>query len=340
MMAAAGMTAAALGTAVGPGTAPIHVQRAAAVSVADETAPEVDHSTVTVRPASGTTEPSLSGVDRPVSAVPDSTATTSTNASTTTTVATTTTVPFRAAGVTLPAADPNDTVPVVPGPTTPTAATPPQRPPTAPATAVPTTQAPTAPPTTPATTASSAPPTTAAPAVRSYLLGSSAAGNVASQLVLPLLARAPLNSALPNLDTDRDSDPGRMLRKDSILSLLNTQNMQRFRLDPAGKVEINGSVSVTLFAAARRLDDESVQTQAALVDCVDGGLCSIFARQTINFEGDDHFRPRTFDFGRQTRTLAASHNLELWIVVTSGSDHDMWMAYDTVGFESALTITG
>jgi hypothetical protein len=46
----------------------------------------------------------------------------------------------------------------------------------------------------------------------------------------------------------------------------------------------------------------------------------------------------TFD-GTQLRTFAVDHHLQLWIVVTKSSQRDMWMAYDTVGYESALTIT-
>jgi hypothetical protein len=48
--------------------------------------------------------------------------------------------------------------------------------------------------------------------------------------------------------------------------------------------------------------------------------------------------PVTFD-GTQLRTFAVDHHLQLWIVVTKSSQRDMWMAYDTVGYESALTIT-
>ena len=96
-----------------------------------------------------------------------------------------------------------------------------------------------------------------------------------------------------------------------------------------------------MYVAAKDLRPDSVQVQATLLDCVDLlGLCNSFATATVNFVGaDNQFTPVSFDFGSQTRTLSASHNLELWISVPPASAHELWMAYDTTGLESALTIT-
>jgi hypothetical protein len=150
-----------------------------------------------------------------------------------------------------------------------------------------------------------------------------------------------LNSTLPNLDTDHDSSPGRFLKRSSGFALGNTDKLQRFRLDPAGTIRLSGPTSLAVFLAAKDFRTDDVQVQATLADCADAnGLCSTFATATVEFTGtDNQFTPVTFDFGSQTRTVAASHNLEVWIIVTSASGHDMWMAYDTVGLESALTIT-
>ena len=120
-----------------------------------------------------------------------------------------------------------------------------------------------------------------------------------------------------------------------------TDKLQRFRLDPAGTIRLNGPTSLVLFAAARDFHADRVQVQATLLDCADIlGLCSTFATATVTFTGTtNQFVPVTFDFGSQTRTVDSSHNLELRIVVPSASERDMWMAYDTIGFESALNIT-
>jgi hypothetical protein len=159
--------------------------------------------------------------------------------------------------------------------------------------------------------------------------------------VLPLVARAPLNSVLPNLDTDHDSSTGRWLKRSTGFSFGNTDKLQRFRLDPAGTISLNGPTSLVVFVAAKGFQTDDVQAQATLFDCVDAsGQCTQFATQTVDFTGTaSGFAGVTFNFGSQTRTLAASHSLEVWIVVTQDSDHDMWMAYDTTGLESALNIT-
>jgi hypothetical protein len=125
--------------------------------------------------------------------------------------------------------------------------------------------------------------------------------------------------------------------QNGTLWLLDTADkLQRFRLDPAGSLQLNGRVSLVLFAASKDFQNHSVQAAASLVDCVDGGSCNVFASTTVNFTGGGDFTPQTFDFGSQSRTLAPSHNLELWVIVTSG--RDMWIAYDTIGYESSLTI--
>ena len=103
---------------------------------------------------------------------------------------------------------------------------------------------------------------------------------------------------------------------------------------------MGGPVILHLYAAAKNFRVDRVQTQAAIVDCVDVlGICNVFATATVTFTGaDNQYTPLTFDFGSHTRTVPASHHLELWIVVTTGSARDMWMAYDTAGYESALTL--
>jgi putative nucleotidyltransferase with HDIG domain len=182
--------------------------------------------------------------------------------------------------------------------------------------------------------------TTAPPSPVTYLLGSSAAGDVVSQELLPLVQRAPVNTVLPNFDTDRDHDPGLKLKNDGEFVLDHPDRIQRFRLDPATAITIDGRVTLELYAAARDLKVDEVQAAAALVDCPDGSTaCTVFATSTVDFVGQlDRFSMLTFDFGNQTRSIPASRNLQVWIISTMDSKHDMWLAYDTVGYESTLTL--
>ena len=363
LMAAAGMTAAALGTAAAPNTDSHRPSSQSAAETVVDAAGEPDHSTVTVSVPTGaphqTAEPgvtSLGGVSQgesTASTTPVATTQPTTATGTNPQVRTSTTVPGNVVDQTVPIsrnptspthAPTTTAVPRSPSPSTspsvpsttaapPTTPSPPPTPP--PTTSPPTTPPSTAPPTTP--------PTVPPPPVGRYLLASSAPGDVASQSVLPLVSRSPLNSVLPNLDTDHDGSPGRLLKRNTGFGFGNTDRLQRFRLDPGGSIRMNGPTSLVLFAAAKDFRNDDVQAQATLLDCVDLlGLCNTFATATVEFTGtgtDNQFAAVTFDFGSQTRTVLASHNLEVWIIVTSASGHDMWMAYDTTGLESALTIT-
>jgi hypothetical protein len=174
-----------------------------------------------------------------------------------------------------------------------------------------------------------------------YYLGSSAAGDVVSQDVLPLVTRAPLNASLPNLDSDRDNKVGLKLKNDGTFVLGNPDKIQRFRLDPAATLELNGSVDLLLYAAAKDLKADDVEAAAALVSCPDtAGPCTVFATDTVAFVGAiGRFSPITFDFGSQNRAIPTSQNLEIWIIDTKVSKHDMWIAYDTTGLRSVLTLS-
>ena len=190
----------------------------------------------------------------------------------------------------------------------------------------------------PPTTTTLPPTTTTSPSpppVSVYLLGSSGVGNV-TQTVLPIVARAPLNATLP--DFDSDGDLGLTLTKGFLIFPGTTQ---RFRLDPSTTIQLNGPASLSLYAAARNLNAVDVQVQIVLLDCPDGnGSCTQLVSRTRNFTGTaGAFTAQSFDFGSLSRTIAPSRNLELRITATVGSGHDVWLAYDTVGYESALTLT-
>jgi hypothetical protein len=346
LMAAAGMTAAALGTAVAPDTAsarPQHQSAAVSVGFIDAS----DHSTVTVSVPTRTSAPVNNDhgtkADRATetNGATESTNPTAAPPQTTEPDTTPQPAPGQPAGnvpvlATSTTSTPSTTAtttmaPLAPSPTTP------------PPTIAPTPPAPTSSPTTTTTTAAppSSPPTTVPPSSALYLLGSSGAGDVASQAVLPLVTRAALNvGTVPNLDTDLDGKIGRTLNKDSTFTATDAKKIQRYSLDPAGSFQLNGPASLLVYAAARDFHPDKLQSQAALVDCVDiVNVCTTFATATVNFTGQNQFTPVTFDFGSQSRTFEADHNLQIWIIVTKTSQRDMWMAYDTVGYESALSIT-
>jgi HD-GYP domain-containing protein (c-di-GMP phosphodiesterase class II) len=252
------------------------------------------------------------------------------SATTTTAPRSTTTVPRAATTTTAAALAPTTT-----GATTP-ATVPPTVPPTA-ATTVPPTVATTVPPTTvPAPTTTAAPP----PIGGTWLLGSSAAGDVVSQPVLPLVARSPLNASLPNFDTDRDANAGLLIRKGGALAVGDPTRMQRFRLTLPTVSKIDADVSVRLYAAPAGLLLDAMTVNVALVHCTGQSLdnCAVLASGSTGFVGLlSQYQAVDIALGHVTATIAPPHVLELWVVADASSSRDLWLAYDTNSRSSALT---
>ncbi len=211
---------------------------------------------------------------------------------------------------------------------------------TAPATSTTTTTTTTAPPST--TTPRPPPPTTSVvpPSVGVYLLGSSGVGDVASQPVLPLVQRAPLNLAVINLDTERNNDPWLQIARDGDLVIDDPAKIQRFTLDPPGNLQLGQSVILDLYAAPKDLSPSTVALTAALVNCKDSTqACTVIEQRGVTFAGTlGLLSPIRFDFGAVRQTIAANHHLEIWIVVPNSSADDVWIAYDSDLAPSALTI--
>lgn len=173
-----------------------------------------------------------------------------------------------------------------------------------------------------------------------YLLGSSGVGDVASQPVLPLVQRAPLNLAVINLDTERNNDPWLQIARDGDLVIDDPAKIQRFTLDPPGNLQLGPSVILDLYAAPKDLSPSTVALTAALVNCKDSTqACTVIEQRGVTFAGTlGLLSPIRFDFGAVRQTIAANHHLEIWIVVPNSSADDVWIAYDSDLAPSALTI--
>ena len=61
------------------------------------------------------------------------------------------------------------------------------------------------------------------------------------------------------------------------------------------------------------------------MDCPDlPGACTMLASVTIDFVGvSGQFSLQRFEFGSLTRAIPANRNLQLWIIATEDSRHDM-----------------
>ncbi len=171
-------------------------------------------------------------------------------------------------------------------------------------------------------------------------LAATQAGDTASSNQLSLVAREPLNAALPNHDTNRNADPGLTLRRPGAMNNADGPTIQRFRFAPLVPLLV-GPTTLTLFVAPKGMDTDAIQVSAALYSC--GTLlqgCTQFAIATQSFVGTaNEFTPLQFNFGNPNRLIGLTSQLELRIVVDAVSGDDAWIAFDTVGRVSELVIS-
>jgi HD-GYP domain-containing protein (c-di-GMP phosphodiesterase class II) len=181
--------------------------------------------------------------------------------------------------------------------------------------------------------------TTAPPAATVYLLAALGVGDQATQEILGLEVRAPQHASLPNLDADRNSDPGLTLQRGGTIGAADPVRALRFRLDPAGNLRLGGAATLTLHATSRDQTPGLMRLQVALMRCNDGnGRCQPITTRQVDYDGG-RWAPLSVDFGSLAETVPASRNLQLWIVTDDASVADAWIAFDTTDQASALALT-
>jgi hypothetical protein len=196
---------------------------------------------------------------------------------------------------------------------------------------------PTPPPTAPPTTA--APTTTAAPpALKTWNLGRGL-GNF-SVSFLPLGSQVS-DQALPNYDIDRDSHPGLNVNRGDGLTENDAAKMQRWSAAMSATTRLAGTPTLDLWVGTKDFDDPTGQLDVGIYDCGSFGGCSLLSSATGDFDQSQHGGT----FGRLTVSLppidvsiAAGRSLVLKVAPTDGSADDLWLAYGTTAYPSALHI--
>jgi hypothetical protein len=161
-------------------------------------------------------------------------------------------------------------------------------------------------------------------------LGTAGRGDTASQPVLPLQIDAPPAVALPNYDTDRDDDPGLMIKKDGAgLNGSDPTKVQRFRVDVATDGTLVGDAKVRLYVAAKDFEKKTIHVATGLYRCDSGGSCSLIADGDKRVGNANRFKSVTIPMGEVDVPFVAGDRLELRVVVLDDSDDDAWFAYGT-----------
>jgi hypothetical protein len=177
------------------------------------------------------------------------------------------------------------------------------------------------------------------------VLASSTAGDVVSQPILPMLARAPINgSPLPNYDVDRDPVPGLTLRRSTdVLSGSDPAAIQRWRWTlPSTRTLTAPQLSLWAGGAAPVAGNQVLLVSAGLYRCAaDGSNCALIGADEVPFAiVPGGFSGLAFDL-RPTAPVeaAAGSVLELRVAVPNGSDGDIALAYDSFDYPAQLALS-
>lgn len=159
-------------------------------------------------------------------------------------------------------------------------------------------------------------------------------GNTASQATLPLTIAAPTAATLFNYDTDRDSDPGLMIREGRY---------QAWLTSPLGAdTDIDGDVVVTLWSAMEDFQSGIRGVVTLYLLDVNGGNITFIDSTTTNQAnwqgGSATWVEKIITISGVSHTVPAGHTLGLVVFVETSSANDMWFAYDTTAYPSRMEL--
>jgi hypothetical protein len=160
--------------------------------------------------------------------------------------------------------------------------------------------------------------------------------------VAPLSEIAPSAGTLPNHDPGRDDAPGLLLHKGGGEQETDPAKHQMW-LAAEGELLLDGAATFTFWSAMKDFDtDKKGRVKVFLLDCNPSGTDCLkiasAARGANPWNSETGWVARTVDFGTVGHTIAADRSLAVKLVVTNQSHDDMWFAYDTVSYTSALVV--
>ena len=169
-------------------------------------------------------------------------------------------------------------------------------------------------------------------------------GDTASQLLLNMTTSPPTATTLYNYDTDRDTVAGLLILKGgSGPGETDPTLYQAWKTTTlSSPVSIEGDVTIDFWSALKAFKQSSAgRITFYLRDYDDVGGYTEIANQTL-FDNDwqggsSSFVNKTATLSSVSYTVPPTHQLELKVIVKSGSD-DMWFAYDTETYASVLKL--
>ncbi len=157
--------------------------------------------------------------------------------------------------------------------------------------------------------------------------------------VLPLDGSTPDRPTLVNYDVDVDGSPGlRLVPSDRGRDETRSEHRQRWAVDLGAPTTLAGRVSLTVWVTAADRDGSTVALEAYVDDCTrtftDCEPVSDGTATTATSPG--RWQEVTVDAPLGSAVMLDQRLLVLTLVAGSGSDGDVGVAFDTVGYPAVL----
>jgi MSHA biogenesis protein MshQ len=156
-----------------------------------------------------------------------------------------------------------------------------------------------------------------------------------------LSTAAPTAATLADHDPGRDNFPGLLLAKGGAGADEGDDTKHQRWLGSTGGLTLSGPLELRVWTAIK--DFETTKTGALtafLRSCnSSGGSCTLLATASLTqgpWSASGNWTQKTLSFGTVNATLASNRRLELKLIVPDASDDDLWLAYDSTAYASAL----
>jgi hypothetical protein len=150
--------------------------------------------------------------------------------------------------------------------------------------------------------------------------------------------------ALPNYDTNQDSQPGRLIKKGG--NGANESDLSKYQnwvsAPMTSALTINGQVKVTFFSAMKDFGQNKRGSVNVFLRSVNGSTATVLCQGTLTQNawqsGIAGWVEKELTFNCANKVVPVGQKLEVKIVVASGSGDDMWFAYDTFGQSTRIEL--
>ena len=170
-------------------------------------------------------------------------------------------------------------------------------------------------------------------------------GDTASHAVLPMSTSSPSATTLYNYDTDRDTDAGLIIKKGG--SGVDETNAAKYQVWRTGALDsallISGDVFVEFWTSLVNFKQNVAGEATIFLRDYDGASGYVEIGNGVRSDSDwqggsSTFVKKTITIPGLSYTIPKGHQLEVKVIVGSGTGGNMWWVYDTTTYPSVINL--